>query len=206
MKLEHRQIRVARAFSHGRLDTAKSGHGRTVDMSHELAERLRRLSVERKAETLRRGWRELPPWVFASTTGTPLDRHNVDKAFKRALKAATLPAHFSPHALRHSFASLLLQQGESPTYVQRQLGHASIQLTADTYGRHLPLGNKAAVDRLDGPSGSKTVAPAMGTDDATPQPVETSSAPGVIRTRDPRIRNPVLYPPELRGREVKSVA
>ena len=26
------------------------------------------------------------------------------------------------------------------------------------------------------------------------------SAPGVIRTRDPRIRNPVLYPPELRGR------
>jgi hypothetical protein len=61
-----------------------------------------------------------------------------------------------------TFASLLLQQGESPVYVQRQLGHASIQLTVDTYGRWLPLGNKAAVDRLDDPvwqqSGSKTVA------------------------------------------------
>ena len=45
--------------------------------------------------------------------------------------------------------------------MQRQLGHASIQLTVDTYGRWLPMGNKAAVDRLDhagpGASGSKVV-------------------------------------------------
>jgi hypothetical protein len=33
--------------------------------------------------------------------------------------------------------------------VQRQLGHASIQLTVDTYDRWLPMGNKAAFDRLD---------------------------------------------------------
>jgi integrase len=71
------------------------------------------------------------------------------KAFKRVLKDAALPGHFSPHCLRHSYASLLLQAGESPAYVQRQLGHASIQLTVDTYGRWLPLGNKPAVDALD---------------------------------------------------------
>jgi len=58
----------------------------------------------------------------------------------------------------HTYASLLIQQGESPAYVQRQLGHASIKLTVDTYGKWLPMGNKAAVDRLDGPSGSKVVA------------------------------------------------
>lgn len=56
---------------------------------------------------------------------------------------------------RHTFASLLLPQGESPVYVQSQLGHASINLTVDTYGRWLPMGNKAAVDRLDEPCGSK---------------------------------------------------
>ena len=81
---------------------------------------------------------------------------------KRVLKDAELPLHFTPHCLRHTFASLPLQQGESPAYVQRQLGHASIQLTVDTYGRWLPIGNKAAVDRLDdatpGASGSKVVA------------------------------------------------
>lgn len=68
---------------------------------------------------------------------------------------AELPGSFSPHPLRHTFASLLLPQGESPVYVQRQLGHASIKLTVDTYGRWLPMGNKAAVDRLDEESGSR---------------------------------------------------
>ena len=63
--------------------------------------------------------------------------------------------HFSPHCLRHTFASRLLQQGESPAYVQRQLGHASIQLTVDTYDKWLPMGNKAAVNRLDEESVSK---------------------------------------------------
>jgi len=54
-------------------------------------------------------------------------------------------ARFSVGLLRR----LLLQRGESPAYVQRQLGHASIQLTVDTYGKWLPMGNKAAVNRLD---------------------------------------------------------
>jgi integrase len=53
-------------------DTTKSSPGRTVDMSPELATALRRLEVERKAETLKRGWREVPPWVFCSEAGTPL--------------------------------------------------------------------------------------------------------------------------------------
>jgi integrase len=42
-----------------------------------------------------------------------------------------------------------LQLGESPVYVQRQLGHSSIKMTVDTYGKWLPAGNKAAVDKLD---------------------------------------------------------
>src|SRR5260370_34794698 len=86
--------------------------------------------------------------MFPSLEGTPLDRANVEKAFKRALKKAGPPLHFTPHSLRHSFASLLLQQGESPAYVQRQLGHASIKLTVDTYGKWLPLGNLAEADKL----------------------------------------------------------
>ena len=88
----------------------------------------------------------------------PLNKSNARRAFNRLLKRADLPAHFSPHCLRHTFASLLLQQGESPVYVQRQLGHASIKLTVDTYGNWLPMGNKAAVDRLDEGNGSKVVA------------------------------------------------
>jgi integrase len=60
------------------------------------------------------------------------------KVFHRVLKAAKLPDTFSPHSLRHTFASLALAEGESPTWVQTQLGHTSISMTVDTYGKWLP--------------------------------------------------------------------
>lgn len=53
------------------------------------------------------------------------------------------------HDLRHTFASLLIQQGESLAYIKEQMGHHSIKMTVDTYGHLVPGGNKAAVDRLD---------------------------------------------------------
>jgi integrase-like protein len=53
------------------------------------------------------------------------------------------------HDLRHTFASLLLQQGESPQYVKEQMGHHSIQVTVDIYGHLIPGANRKAVDRLD---------------------------------------------------------
>jgi len=109
------------------------------------------------------------------------------------IRDAGLPPHFTPHCLRHTFASLLLQQGESPAYVQRQLGHASIQLTVDTYGKWLPMGNKAAVNRLDEESGSKVVAESnSGAPDALEAP-EKLGGPWRTRTSDPLIKSQLLY-------------
>ena len=88
---------------------------------------------------------------------------------------------------------MLLQQGESPAYVQRQLGHASIQLTVDTYGKWLPMGNKAAVNRLDDESGSKVGAKtATGTPAVTEVPV-VIGGPSRTRTLDPLIKSQPLY-------------
>ena len=57
---------------------------------------------------------------------------------------------------------MLIASGKPIVYVQRQLGHASITLTVDTYGKWLPMADKGAVDSLDdpawNPSGSKVVA------------------------------------------------
>jgi len=115
-------------------------------MSQQLVRALLRLQIERKIETLRRGCPALPPWVFCTTRGTPL---TPPMPTRRSGASRRTPAALQPHCLRHTFASLLLEQGESPAHVQRQLGHASSQLTVDTDGRWLPMGNKAAVDRLD---------------------------------------------------------
>ncbi|PYN11279.1 MAG: hypothetical protein DME06_12230 [Candidatus Rokuibacteriota bacterium] len=78
--------------------------------------------------------------------------------------ASGLPLHFTPHCLRHSYASQLLQVGAPPLYVKRQLGRHSIKLTVDTYGRWLPVGDRDLVDRRDeAASGSKVVAAGRGT-------------------------------------------
>ncbi len=89
-----------------------------------------------------------PQWVFPSLSGTPLEERNIRHVFKRMLEKAEL-RQIQIHDLRHTFASLLLQQGESVAYVKEQLGHASIQITVDTYGHLIPGANRGAVDRLD---------------------------------------------------------
>jgi integrase len=75
-----REMRVARALSGDLVDTPKSGHGRTVDLSKSLTEMLGRLRIQRKSEKLMQGWRELPLWVFCTSAGTPLDDSKVRKA------------------------------------------------------------------------------------------------------------------------------
>jgi integrase len=80
--------------------------------------------------------------------GTQLDPSNLRKIFNRILIDAKL-RRVRFHDLRHTFASLLIGQGESLAYVKEQMGHYSIQVTVDIYGHLVPGGNRAAVDKLD---------------------------------------------------------
>lgn len=73
------------------------------------------------------------------------------------------------------------------------LGHASITLTVDTYGKWLPMGNKAAVDRLDETpfrqSGGKMVAGTTKALRRRPQVVDVTGDPGRARTFNPEIKS-----------------
>jgi integrase len=51
-----------------------------------------------------------------------------------------------PHTLRHTFASLLIERGESLKYVQEQLGHHCPAFTLAVYGHLLPRGDRRALD------------------------------------------------------------
>ena len=77
--------------------------------------------------------------------------------FKRILEKSEI-RQIRFHDLRHTFASLLIQQGESLACVKEQMGHSSIQVTVDVYGHLVPGGNRAAVDRLDDVQPSATPA------------------------------------------------
>jgi site-specific recombinase XerD len=109
---------VQRAISRGQIETPKAGHGRTIEMSQELARILQRVRMRLPEQMKRHKWKVLSPWLFCTRSGKPLEQHNVRKVFRKCLKDAALPDHFSPHCLRHTFASLLLQAGESVQYVQ----------------------------------------------------------------------------------------
>lgn len=142
-------IEVRRAHVKGRDTTPKSGKSRRVDMSRQLAEILKALLVDRKKEALANGWGEVPERVFLNDAGGTIDEGNLrGRVFYRALARAGL-RRIRIHDLRHTFASLLIQNGESLAYVKEQMGHSSIQITVDTYGHLVPGANRQAVDRLD---------------------------------------------------------
>jgi len=142
-------IEVRRNLVAGRITTPKSGRTRRVDMSQQLLETLKGLLTSRKAEALKNGWGKVPEWVFCNEDGGALDGDNLrHRVFYKVLEKSGL-RRVRFHDLRHTYASLLLQQGESPAYVKEQLGHASIQTTVDVYGHLIPGANRQAVDRLD---------------------------------------------------------
>ena len=144
----NRCIHVRRSRVAGKVTSTKNRQRRRVDMSFMLTETLKRLRAARKRAALKTGTSPAP-WVFTTPAGKQVDGDNLrSRVFYRVLATAELP-RIRLHDLRHTYASLLIQQGESLAYVQQQLGHSSIQLTVDVYGHLIPGANRAAVDRLD---------------------------------------------------------
>jgi integrase len=90
---EGRFIEVRRTVKDGgHVFPPKNGKIRRVDLSDQLAGALRALRVERKAETLRRGWPEAPEWVFCSDAGTPLHKSDFEPIWGPRASRASLGA------------------------------------------------------------------------------------------------------------------
>jgi integrase len=121
-----------------------------VDVTPRCLEALREHRARQAEERLKAGESyQDHDLIFATSKGTTLNDRNVtERVFHPALKAAGL-RRIRFHDLRHTCASLLINQGESPKYVQKQMRHASIQMTFDRYGHLFPEANREAVRRLD---------------------------------------------------------
>jgi integrase len=115
----------------GALEPPKHGT-RIVELSPTLAAILKAHIAGLKRAALATG-QPLAPWLFPSRAGTALEARNVRRALARCARKAGL-GPVTPQDLRHTFGSTLAARGESPQYVQQQMGHASVQITIDTYG------------------------------------------------------------------------
>ena len=67
--------------------------------------------------------------LFTNLTGKRLSPRWIQKMLKKCLEISNLPSDFTPHKLRHSFATHLLDNGADLRSVQELLGHASLSTT-----------------------------------------------------------------------------
>lgn len=141
-------IVVQRSYRRGKFGLPKSGKARRVDMSDQLEATLKKLLQKKRKEALANGKGEVDGLVFCNKDGKPFEQNFIRRVFKRILKKAGL-REIRVHDLRHTYASLLLSQGVSPVYVKEQMGHHSISITVDIYGRWITSGDRAVVNKLD---------------------------------------------------------
>jgi integrase len=135
----------------------KCGSKREVPLSPETIAALRQYHATKARVALGDG-RPLPERVFCTRSGSPMDRTLIQKAMKRALKKADLPATFTVHCLRHTFASLLFADGAPLKFVSDCLGHKNAAITARVYARWLKADGSAWITRLDEATVSKALA------------------------------------------------
>ncbi len=143
-----RVLNIRRTFRKGVEYVLKTKRSkRSIDIGDQLVGTLRQLARERfgNEDAL-----ELEQPIFVTLERTRIDVNNFrTRVWMPALVAAGL-AYRKPYSLRHSFATLLLAEGQSVAYISAQLGHSSPVMTLNVYAKFLPRERRDAPARLEG--------------------------------------------------------
>ena len=110
-----------------RVERGKGGKDRHAMLSPQLLELLRAWWREGRRRSLL-----LPGgWLFPGRNPVePLSARQLGRVVRAAAQAAGINKRVSPHTLRHSFATHLLEQGVDVRVIQTLLGHAKLDTTA----------------------------------------------------------------------------
>jgi integrase/recombinase XerC len=103
----------------------KGGKERIAPMTPQGEHRLHRYLDQRQAFQPRPG----ESAVFLGDRGRPLQRRQANRIIERLSDISGLPQRISPHVLRHSFATHLLESGADLRSVQELLGHSRLSTT-----------------------------------------------------------------------------
>ena len=160
----NRHILVQHNYVQGRFTSPKGKRNRRVDLSKQLRRELLALRDTQLLVAFQAGRTTIAEdLVFPNSAGAVLDPVNlVRRYFLPCVEKAGL-RRIRFHDLRHTFGSLLIQDGAPLPYVKEQMGHSSIQITVDIYGHLIPGADIGWMDRQD----SKT----------SPQPNATQAQP-----------------------------
>jgi integrase/recombinase XerD len=122
----------------------KGNKERVIPLGDEAAGWIARYMRDARPAILRR---RTSPRLFLNARGGPLSRVGFWKVLKTYGRRANLPKELSPHVLRHSFATHLLERGADLRAIQMMLGHADLS-TTQIYTHVLEWRLKAVYDRF----------------------------------------------------------
>jgi integrase/recombinase XerD len=105
----------------------KGGKQRLVPLGSYAAKALSAYLVRVRPELVRRG--RGTPKIFLNARGGPLSRQSAWTVLRSSAEKAGLEPDISPHTLRHSYATHLMEGGADVRVVQELLGHASVTTT-----------------------------------------------------------------------------
>ncbi len=105
----------------------KGGKERIVPLGSFARDAASAYVTRARPDLSRRG--RASPRLFLGMRGAPLSRQSAWLIIQKAAEGAGLSGRVSPHTLRHSFATHLLQGGADVRVVQELLGHASVATT-----------------------------------------------------------------------------
>ncbi len=109
--------------------TGKGGKERLVPFNTSTASAIR-VSLKDRELLVREGpRREKRNPLFVNYRGTALGTRSIDRLVRRYVAACSTRLGISPHAIRHSFATHLLQRGADLRAIQELLGHARLSTT-----------------------------------------------------------------------------
>ena len=152
---ENKQIYVQRTYTKASFFPTKTKASvRKIDLGPKVIKELKKWKLQCPKNEL--------GLIFPNKSGKPMNYSNmVNRHFLPTLENAKLPK-IRFHDLRHTFASLLIDQGENIKYIQHQLGHSSPTVTLNVYAHLMKSTNQAAACKLEDTvfeqNGSKMVA------------------------------------------------
>jgi integrase/recombinase XerD len=105
----------------------KGGKERLLPLSEPAVERLQAYLAGSREHLMRRGGRTAQ--VFVNGRGEGMTRQGFWKLLRGYARQASIAKSLSPHTLRHSFATHLLERGADLRSIQQMLGHSDISTT-----------------------------------------------------------------------------
>jgi integrase len=140
--LKRGTLQVRRSLSKGEINLPKTSKSRrNIKLSRMAIEALKR---HKKRQTV------LSEWVFCTQRGTPICSENLLwKTWEDVRQRAQLPEGTRLHQLRHTCATLLLQENVHPKLVASLLGHSTVNQTLNTYSHVLDNMLSSAADGMD---------------------------------------------------------